>query len=1260
MSNNYKTKTTMKTITKSIKSKITVSMVILLFPIFVIAQSSYEPNHSKEIIPDQPAPSKVIGNQRVEDGTGIIRANYRPNFVANQNEPEEMARQYLNTNAFPFMLKSNIDDLEHKRTIETPGGFKVQFIQKAVGYPVYGSEIKVSINRSDKVVFVTNSYKPIGNVQTDINISSEEAVLTSKNHIGISGELSFEKVETIVYSNIMSKSVIAYKVNLEPAEDHFGSWEIIVDAGTGTILKAKDKACYHHPDGDGVQDNGSAWVFDPDPVTNAQTLYGVTQFVDNNDADSDSLTAQLKTVVLQDILYDGNMYKLEGPYAAIVDFEGPFTGLYEQESSDFHFTRSNEAFEAVNAYFHLDKSMRYINETLGFDVMPYQYQGGVQYDPHGLNGENNAHYLEISGRIAFGSSPNHVDSGEDHVWSLHELGHGLHDWITNGGLSQVDGLSEGLSDYWAQSYTRSLGMYEPGDLAYDYLGLWGFHPLTNSYGRVTNFVGHYPEAMNGGFHHDGQLWSSSLMSIYDLIGKEATDMNCWEGIAMLNENSNQVDAAFAFSQADKDLYAGEHLEHIYNVFYERGYFTGPIITDFTADETNGEEPRDVVFTDQSIAYLNEIVSWEWDFDNDGEIDSYDQNPTYTFTEVGGYTITLTVSDGQLTKTLVKENYITVNGGFFVYETRKGQQGFSGAFINNFLEERGYDVIYSNYYPSSLAGFDAVFLSFGNAGEDLDEGFIFEYGQSLPIQEYLENGGSLYIEGMAILGLPTYYNWDNKTELFNLFGVSSIAIGSNNPISQLEGQEGTWAEEMLFSQSNQQINWYIDKITPAASANIPFYEDNYGNVSIYNEGENGQKTFYFGYSLADLVDEDPHSSRYNILVNALEFFGFPEGEGYVVANFLVDKTDVLPGEEIQFTDWSISDGGYTVNSWAWDFNEDGIVDSEDQNPVWSYDSGGNYDVMLVVSNGQTLDTLYRENLIIVRSGIFVYESVENGIDLSGTFIRDYLQDLGLEVVYANHFPSSLIGFDNVFVSFGSGYYTGQVLTGSMATTIKVFGQQGGNIYLEGAKALGVDQYGNNTLWSIFGLENIENGAMNTLNQLQGQEGSIMNGIVFTASNQFDLNNIDIYEPDPNLSSAIIAFEESEYGTVAVQFNEIGLPNHKSFCLSYSLANLEDGEFPNTRGELLERICNFFDIINTGMYTPVTKKLEFEIYPNPVKDIATFSSEEITSFELYDMMGKLIMKSYNNKVDMSGMNSGIYFVIGFDKNSYPLYKGKIIKK
>jgi hypothetical protein len=81
---------------------------------------------------------------------------------------------------------------------------------------------------------------------------------------------------------------------------------------------------------------------------------------------------------------------------------------------------------------------------------------------------------------------------------------------------------------------------------------------------------------------------------------------------------------------------------------------------------------------------------------------------------------------------------------------------------------------------------------------------------------------------------------------------------------------------------------------------------------------------------------------------------------------------------------------------------------------------------------------------------------------------------------------------------------------------------------------------------------------------------------------------------------------------------------------------------------------------GISLPSVKKQpEISLYPNPVKDIATFSSEVISTIEIYDVMGALITRRNGSKVDMSGMKSGIYFVIGFDKHNEPLYKGRVVK-
>lgn len=567
-------------------------------------------------------------------------------------------------------------------------------------------------------------------------------------------------------------------------------------------------------------------------------------------------------------------------------------------------------------------------------------------------------------------------------------------------------------------------------------------------------------------------------------------------------------------------------------------------------------------------------------------------------------------------------------GFFVWDGEINTPGYSGEYINQFLDEQGYEVLYSNYYPHSFIGFDAIFLSFGNGGESGNQAVLFQYIHSIPIQEYLESGGFLYIEGMAILGLPGYFGYPNSAEWIELFGVNSVSFPFiSNPISSLEGQVGTFAEGMLFTESNQSNNWYIDKVIPGSNAHVPFYEDNYGNVSIYNEGNYGQKTFYFGYSLSDLADVDPLSSRYNFLINMMDFFGYPQGDDYVIANFQVDETEILPGDEIQFTDFSISDEGYTVNSWAWDFNEDGEIDSDEQNPVWDYSTGGNYDVMLIVSNGQTIDTLIRNDLIMVRSGIFVFEGEENGVDQSGTFIRNYLQENGYETVYANHFPSSLIGFDAFFASFGSGYYSSPHLSDAMANTIKTYLQQGGNAYLEGSEALGIDQAGNNLLWFLFGNENVGNGTLNTIDLLQGQEGTIMEGLEFNSSNQLDMSSIDIYETYPEAPSAKIAFIESDYGAVAVQFDGTDFFNQKTFCMSYSLANLEDGEYPSTRNELLQRVLDFFNII-TVVDEAIDSFDDFiNVYPNPASNnvMFTFNLEDETPIrvEFYNLIGQKVM-------------------------------------
>ncbi|RKY16961.1 MAG: hypothetical protein DRP63_04520, partial [Planctomycetota bacterium] len=100
----------------------------------------------------------------------------------------------------------------------------------------------------------------------------------------------------------------------------------------------------------------------------------------------------------------------------------------------------------------------------------------------------------------------------------------------------------------------------------------------------------------------------------------------------------------------------------------------PPKADFQANPAYGTAPLTVNFTDKSTG---NPTSWEWDFDNDGSVDSTQQNPTYTYSNPGWYTVKLTVSDGTDTNTCVKERYVLVSSGVYYVDGVNGDDGNGG-------------------------------------------------------------------------------------------------------------------------------------------------------------------------------------------------------------------------------------------------------------------------------------------------------------------------------------------------------------------------------------------------------------------------------------------------------------------------------------------------------------------------------------------------------------------------------------------------------
>ncbi|HQJ88967.1 MAG TPA: PKD domain-containing protein, partial [Methanoregulaceae archaeon] len=90
-----------------------------------------------------------------------------------------------------------------------------------------------------------------------------------------------------------------------------------------------------------------------------------------------------------------------------------------------------------------------------------------------------------------------------------------------------------------------------------------------------------------------------------------------------------------------------------------GYITvyEEVIADFSANQTEGLAPLTVQFTNASTG---DPTSFSWDFDSDGTEDSDEQDPVYTYSSAGTYSVTLTARNAHFTSVPVtKTAYIRV-------------------------------------------------------------------------------------------------------------------------------------------------------------------------------------------------------------------------------------------------------------------------------------------------------------------------------------------------------------------------------------------------------------------------------------------------------------------------------------------------------------------------------------------------------------------------------------------------------------------------
>ncbi|MBM3963351.1 MAG: PKD domain-containing protein, partial [Planctomycetes bacterium] len=105
-----------------------------------------------------------------------------------------------------------------------------------------------------------------------------------------------------------------------------------------------------------------------------------------------------------------------------------------------------------------------------------------------------------------------------------------------------------------------------------------------------------------------------------------------------------------------------------------------------------------------------------------------------------------------------------------------------------------------------------------------------------------------------------------------------------------------------------------------------------------------------------------------------------GNAAPVASFTATPTSGSAPLTVQFTDTSTQSPLW----WLWDFDNDGVFDSTQQNPSWTYTSNGVYSVRLLVVNYLGGSTVTRSNLVFVGAVLPPNPALNMVLIAPGTF------------------------------------------------------------------------------------------------------------------------------------------------------------------------------------------------------------------------------------------------------------------------------------
>ena len=476
--------------------------------------------------------------------------------------PEEVARAALAANAVLLGLDPQLSMLTLRHVKPTPGGWHVIFGQRHLGTPIHRAYVTVHMNRERAVYLIKNRAVP-GRLlppAADVRINEAEARRIALR--AVKGRSARVLASEQMWFPIEDRLRFSYKFRISrtrPPEE----WLIYVDAATKRILSRYDNL---------ATAPARARVFNPNPVVALGDWRGL---LNGGQPVRRVPPEAYEAVRLAGLSRSG---RLDGVRATTRRTKRRI----RRTSGNFDLRSHERGFEEVMAYYHVDAAVRYVR-SLGYTGRRAIFTRSVAINAR-ATADDESWYSPGERLLAFGTGD--VDDAEDGETILHEFGHALQDAICPdfGQSPEAAAIGEGFGDYFAASFfaakkgdrrrKRLVAAVMTWDgILFDSPGAGNGPPCVRRVDsrRTYETFDHSEDADE---HDNGEIWSATLWAIWKATGRPVADRIIIESHFQLDGFTTFAKAARAILDADRHLFAGQHLARIRRVFRRRGI--GPI------------------------------------------------------------------------------------------------------------------------------------------------------------------------------------------------------------------------------------------------------------------------------------------------------------------------------------------------------------------------------------------------------------------------------------------------------------------------------------------------------------------------------------------------------------------------------------------------------------------------------------------------------------------------------------------------------------